>query len=192
VDAAVTVEDISACLEACTAHGAEELHVLGWTWPPDVAGPGSAVADHAAEHGVRLILRQIPREVMEPAPARITDADFFELRRIAVDVMPTGRPCELVVELRDFLVAHPELVPAAVRTNVQRWSDYVDYWAVDWCPSDDTFRPGWTAYRTRADRSLALRSAPHRYPAPGRYRLRVQVIDIFGHETSQLHDGPAL
>ena len=36
---------------------------------------------------------------------------------------------EMVVYLDDFVIPNPELVPDEVRRKIQKWSDYVDYWA---------------------------------------------------------------
>jgi adenine-specific DNA-methyltransferase len=47
---------------------------------------------------------------------------------------------------------------------------------------------GWVAYRTRKNRKLPLVSDPHTYEKPGRYRIVVKVIDIFGNDTSQAYD----
>ena len=48
--------------------------------------------------------------------------------------------------------------------------------------------PDWVIYRTRRDRTLALTSDPHAYDKPGRYRVLVKVVDIFGNDTSQALD----
>jgi adenine-specific DNA-methyltransferase len=63
-----------------------------------------------------------------------------------------------------------------------------DYWAVDWDFQNDTFMQGWVAYPTRKDRKIALACDPHNYGKPGRYRILVKVIDIFGNDTSQAFD----
>ncbi|MCZ6558165.1 MAG: site-specific DNA-methyltransferase [SAR324 cluster bacterium] len=73
------------------------------------------------------------------------------------------------------------------------WADWVDYWAVQFeaveceaapaaalCAGEATFVPSWWASRSYKARRLPLSSPAHVYPAPGRYTLRVQVIDIFG------------
>ena len=44
----------------------------------------------------------------------------------------------------------------------------------------------WQSFRTRKDRNLELKSAPHTYPKPGRYTVAVKVIDIFGNDTMTL------
>lgn len=80
------------------------------------------------------------------------------------------------------------MIPEDVRQKISKWSDYIDYWAVDWNFREDTFMQGWVAYRTRKDRKLPLVSDSHEYEAPGSYRVVVKVIDIFGNDTSQIVD----
>ena len=63
------------------------------------------------------------------------------------------------VTLKDFVIPNSELIPDEVRDKVRKWSDYIDYWAVDWDFRNDTFMQGWVAYRTRKDRTLPLTSA---------------------------------
>jgi adenine-specific DNA-methyltransferase len=60
--------------------------------------------------------------------------------------------------------------------------------AVDWDFQNDTFMQGWVAYRTRKERKLPLVSDPKVYENPGRYRILVKVIDIFGNDTTQAFD----
>src|SRR5262244_758679 len=59
-----------------------------------------------------------------------------------------------------------ELIPEEVRGKVKKWSDYIDYWAVDGNFQNDTFMQDWVTYRTRRDRKLALISDPHTYDKP--------------------------
>lgn len=97
------------------------------------------------------------------------------------------------VTLEDFVLPNPELVPDAVRAKITAWSDYVDYWAVDFTYGTqtddkspggrDTFRNQWQSYRTRASRALEL-TAEHGYEAPGQYVVLVKVVDIFGNDTT--------
>ena len=69
---------------------------------------------------------------------------------------------------------------------MKKWSDYVDYWAVDWNYQNDTFNHGFVTYRTKQDRSLALKSDPHDFDTPGKYQVMIKVIDIFGNDTSKI------
>ncbi len=94
----------------------------------------------------------------------------------------------MTVTLKDFMIPIQELIDAETREKIKKWSDYIDYWAIDWDFQNDTFMQGWVTYRTRQDRTLTPASDPHTYDAPGRYRRLVKAIDIFGNDTSQAFD----
>ena len=181
VDAPVTISEIDSAMEECIRVKQKELHVLGWEWE---MGLQDLVVQDARNKSVKLLLLQIPREVMEQQVADKGDVRFFELAYLDADVR---KPKKLTaqVTLRDFVIPNAELIPDDVRSKVGKWSDYIDYWAVDWDFRNDTFMQGWVAYRTRKDRSLPLTSDPHKYEKRGRYRVLVKVIDIFGNDTSQ-------
>ncbi len=183
VDSPVTIDEIVACVDECIALKAKELHILGWEWEMGLHDP---MTDEAKSRGVQLVLRQIPREVMEQQAAAKGDVAFFELAYLDVEIKPRKGKREFAAHLRKFVIPNPELVPDDVRSKIKNWSDYVDYWAVDWTFADDTFIQGWVTYRTRKNRSLDLESDPHTYDAPGEYAVMVKVIDIFGNDTSKI------
>ncbi|HEB74925.1 MAG TPA: site-specific DNA-methyltransferase [Nitrospirae bacterium] len=193
VDAPVTIDEVNAALDECVQLKQPELHVLGWEWEMGLAGPnnsyrkGSPMHEIAKAKGVKLVLLQIPREVMEQQAVEKGDVQFFELAYLEVEIK---KPRKLTVEvtLKDFVIPNTELIPEDVRSKIKKWSDYIDYWAVDWDFQNDTFMQGWVTYRTRKNRTLALTSDPHTYEKPGRYRILVKVVDIFGNDTSQAYD----
>ncbi len=92
----------------------------------------------------------------------------------------------VTVKLEDFVIPNPDLVPDEVRSKVKKWSDYIDFWAVDWNYQGDTFHNEWQTYRTRKGPTLRLISDPHLYTETGSYSILVKVIDIFGNDTTQL------
>ena len=184
VDAPVTIDEINAAVAECVQVRQTELHVLGWEWE---MGLYDLMVAEAKQQGVRLLLLQIPREVMEQQAVDKGDIQFFELAYLEVAI---GKPGKLTatVTLKDFVIPNTELIPEEVRSKVKKWSDYIDYWAVDWHFQNDTFMQDWVTYRTRRDRKLALTSDPHTYDRPGHYRVLVKVVDIFGNDTSQAFD----
>lgn len=194
VDAPVTIAEIDAAVDECAKLKQGELHVLGWEWE---MGLYDLMVEAAKKKGVKLLLLQIPREVMEQQAAAKGDVRFFELAYLEAEIQrpsprpsPKGRGSDLAaqVALKDFVIPNTELIPEEVRSKVKKWSDYIDYWAVDWDFQNDTFMQGWVAYRTRKERKLPLSSDPHAYEKPGKYRILVKVIDIFGNDTSQAFD----
>ncbi len=86
----------------------------------------------------------------------------------------------------------------------KHWTDWIDYWSVDFdfeskreiirvqhpdtgeweeqWTGDYVFENEWQSFRTKKDRSLELTSVAHECP-PGRYKLAVKVVDIFGNDT---------
>jgi len=181
VDAPVTIDEINACLDECLAIQQKEVHVLGWEWE---MGLYDLMTDAAKGRGVKLVLLNIPREVMEQQAVDKGDVQFFELAYLQVEIkQEKGR--KIVVSLKDFVIPNTELIPEEIRSMIKKWSDYIDYWAIDWDFRNDTFMNGWVTYRTRKDRTLALKSDAHIYENPGKYVVMVKVVDIFGNDTSQ-------
>ena len=184
VDAPVTIAEIDASVDECAKLKQGELHVLGWEWE---MGLYDLMVEAAKKRGVKLLLLIIPREVMEQQAAAKGDVRFFELAYLEAEIK---QPKKLTVKvaLKDFVIPNTELIPEEVRSKVKKWSDYIDYWAVDWDFRNDTFMQGWVAYRTRKDRTLPLTCDAHTYEKAGKYRILVKVIDIFGNDTSQAFD----
>lgn len=184
VDAPVTITEIDAAVDECTKLKQKDLHVLGWEWE---MGLQNLMVPEARKKGVKLLLLQIPREVMEQQAAAKGDVRFFELAYLEAEIK-SRKKLTAEVALKGFVIPNTELIPEEVRSKVKKWSDYIDYWAVDWDFRNDTFMQGWVAYRTRKERALTLVSDPHTYEKPGKHRVLVKVIDIFGNDTSQAHD----
>ncbi len=184
VDAPVTIAEIDAAVDECVELKQPELHVLGWEWE---MGLYDLMVEAAKKKGVKLLLLQIPREVMESQAAAKGDVRFFELAYLEAEIK-TPKKLTAQVSLKDFVIPNTELIPEEVRSKVKKWSDYIDYWGVDWDFQNDTFMQGWVAFRTRKERKLTLTSDQHIYEKLGSYRILVKVIDIFGNDTSQAFD----
>ena len=193
VDAPVTIGDVEGALNECARAQQKELHVLAWDWEMGLQSgtelqSGSLIHRVAKGLGVRLRLLQIPREVMEQQAADKGDIQFFELAYLEAKIDRGGRVRERRVRLTDFVVPNPDSVREDVQVKITKWSDWIDYWAVDWDFRHDSFMQGFVAYRTRKERRLKLISDPHTYEEPGRYQVLVKVVDIFGNDTSRAWD----
>jgi len=181
VDAPVTLSEINEALEECAANKFRGLDVLGWEWE---MGLHDLVTAEARKRGVDLRLLTIPREVMDPRAVQAGDIEFYELAYL--DITLERRDSEVQVVLKNFIIPNEDLVPEEVREKIKRWSDYVDFWAVDWEYQGDTFHNQWQSYRTRKHPALRLESDWHNYHESGKYQVMVKVIDIFGNDTTKL------
>ena len=182
VDAPVTIDEVSKSLDECVATGQKELHILGWEWE---MGLNDTVDQLASERSVRMKLLAIPREVMEARAVDRGDIRFFELAHLdcTIDVRPKR---QAAVILSGFAMSEGDGIDPEVLARIEKWSDFVDYWAIDWDFKNDTFVNGWVGYRTRKERRLSLKGDPHTYEAPGTYRIAVKVVDIFGNDTTKV------
>lgn len=180
-DASVTRDEVMNAVRECQANRYTALDVLGWEWE---MGLHDTVRDEARRLGVDLRLLYIPREVMDKRAVEAGDVHFYELAYLKTSLLQDGRT--VTVRLDDFIIPNPDLVPDEVRSKVKKWSDYIDFWAVDWNYAGDTFHNEWQTYRTRKSPTLRLISDPHTHAEPGKYRILVKVIDIFGNDTTQL------
>ena len=91
----------------------------------------------------------------------------------------------------------------------KQWTDWIDYWSVDFdfeskreiirlkdeetgvweeiWTGDYVFENEWQSFRTKKDRSLELKSIFHKC-TPGRRKIGVKVVDIFGNDTMTIVD----
>ncbi|MDQ2762989.1 MAG: site-specific DNA-methyltransferase, partial [Pseudomonadota bacterium] len=186
VDAPVTVGDVKQIVlehRRAIGTGAEapttsRIDLLGWDFAFEL---NEVAKQQAALASVDFHFVRIPREVLEKRAVEQGDIAFYELAALAVEVLHKERTVTL--ELTDFVIPLDD-VPDDVQRAVTHWTQWIDYWAVDWDNNDDTFHNQWQTYRTRKDPSLQ-KSAAHSYDQPGGYTVVVKVIDILGNDTTK-------
>jgi hypothetical protein len=89
----------------------------------------------------------------------------------------------------------------------KKWTDWIDYWSVDFdfaskreivrvkneatgaieeqWTGDFIFENEWQSFRTKKERGLELKTPFHECK-PGRYKIAVKVVDIFGNDTMKI------
>jgi adenine-specific DNA-methyltransferase len=154
------------------------VDVLGW----DFAFEVNEVAKQTAERaGLEVRFVRIPREILDKRAVEQGDVKFFELAALDVDVKTKGRM--IAVSLQEFVIPTDD-VPDEIQKAITDWSQWIDYWAVDWDNRGDAFHNEWQAYRTKKAPAL-VKSASHEYESPGTYQVVIKVIDILGNDTTK-------
>jgi DNA modification methylase len=180
VDSIVTEREVRDAIEEARAIGAKSLDVLGWDFE---MGLDELIGRISEEYGVKARLVQIPREALEVrSPAR-EEIKFFDLNYLDVDCKVEGR--KVTITLKDFKIANPEYLRDDVRRKIKKFSDLIDYWAVDFNYKNDTFHNMAQEFRSRKHPTLKT-SLSYSYPEPGEYFILVKVVDIFGNDTNKL------
>ncbi len=186
VDAPVSVGDvtqIAAEFKRAIGTGKDApktngVDVLGWDFAFEL---NEVAKQQAAAANIQMRFLRIPRDVMDKRAVEQGDIKFFELAALSVEVKINKR--NVFLKLKDFVIP-PDDVPEEARKAVKHWSQWIDYWAVDWDNRSDTFHNEWQTYRTRKDKSLQL-EITHSYADPGEYTIVVKVIDILGNDTTK-------
>ncbi|MBP9017290.1 MAG: site-specific DNA-methyltransferase [Paludibacteraceae bacterium] len=154
------------------------IDVLGWDFAFEL---NETALQFAAENKVDLKFKKIPREVLEKKAVEQGDIKFFELAHLETDLKTEDK--KVTLTLTDFIVP-PDDVPEEVRQKITHWSQWIDYWAVDWNYRDDTFHNEWQAYRSKKNPKIELSTAKT-YEHTGEYAIIVKVIDILGNDTTK-------
>ena len=188
VDAPVAIDDVQRVVDEFgnavgTGAGAPTtagVDILGWDFGLEVDTEARELGRKA---GVNVRLLRIPREVMDQKAVAAGDIQFFELAALSVEPKVNRRQRNVTLSLQDFAMPL-DGVPEQVRAAVTHWSQWIDYWAVDWDYRNDTFNNQWQSYRTRQDPQLQ-RNIAHTYEGRGNYTIVVKVIDILGNDTTR-------
>lgn len=185
VEAPVTVDDIKASIkEFWKLVGKEKsaqvngIDFLGWDFAFDV---NETAKQFAAENKVNVSFKKIPREVLEKKAVEQGDIKFYELASLKIKSKTEKK--KVTISLDNFIIP-PDDVPQDIQGKITHWSQWVDYWAIDWNYRDDTFHNEWQSYRTKQNSKLEL-SANNIYEKAGKYTVLVKVIDILGNDTTK-------
>ena len=186
VDAPVAVEDIKSTIrEFWKLVGKDKsiqtngIDFLGWDFAFDI---NETAKQFASENKVDVSFKKIPREVLEKKAVEQGDIKFYELASLTIKSKTDNK--KLIISLENFIIP-PDDVPQEVQGKISHWSQWVDYWAVDWNYRDDTFHNEWQSYRTKQDPKIEL-SVSHLYSESGKYTVLVKVIDILGNDTTKV------
>jgi DNA modification methylase len=155
------------------------VDILGWEFAFELNEVAKQIATEA---NVNIAFKKIPREVLDKRAVEQGDIRFFELAALSVDVKVNKK--EVTLELTDFVIP-PDDVPEDVQRAITHWSQWIDYWAVDWDFKDDTFHNQWQSYRTKKEPNLQ-KEVTHTYDEAGNYTVVVKVIDILGNDTTKV------
>ncbi len=186
VDAPVTVGDVRQIATEFRkvvgtgkhAPTSKSVDVLGWDFAFEL---NEVARQEAAKAGIEMHFVRIPREVLEKRAVEQGDISFYELAALSVDVDVKKRAA--TVALTDFVIPVDD-VPADVQKAIKQWTQWIDYWAIDWDNKGDTFHNEWQSYRTRKSSDIEMKTT-HDYEASGAYVVVIKVIDILGNDTTK-------
>lgn len=225
---------VDEIVQQCKTNNAVEVDLLAFEFGMGVVPDA---IDEAKTQGVKLNLKQIPREVfdkkaVEEGAVKFSDVGYLEAKF-------KTKKLEIAVELVDFSIFYSQdaleldgesltkgkskvVLDNGVIKKISKskegivkiediatnWVDWIDYWAIDFNYEDrqelkivkhddgkieqiatgrNVFENMWQSFKTKSSK-IELSSAKYEYPKPGKYKVAVKVIDLFGNDTTRIFD----
>jgi len=106
-----------------------------------------------------------------------------QVKTLNLEVHINNQENEVIVELKNYNISFTNLISEDVINKIESFSDWIDYWAIDYNYRGPVFNNMWVSFRTPKKRKLSLKSEAYFYGTPGKYDLSVKIINIFGIET---------
>ena len=179
--------------------------------PAEVFDKRAVERNQVVFHDVAAI-EVTPRLKKNSVAVELTDFSVFYSQDsiAAAEASLKNKKSKIVVERGQIVKVSKDNDGIVSREVLTRnWTDWIDYWAVDFnfeskreivrvkseesgdweevWTGDYIFENEWQSFRTKKDRSLELSSVFHECK-PGRRKLAVKVVDIFGNDTMTIVD----
>lgn len=230
----VSTKLIQDIVDECKAKNLTKVDVLGFDYEMGV--DFQEYKDQGIDIAFRIIPREVfDKKAVEKGQVKFYDVAYIEVKPIikgrvnskelsleltdfsvfynqdateetTESLQPGG--VKIVVENGQVVKISKDKVSEIVSREVltKKWSDWIDYWAVDFNFADrkeivsETDKDGnvvekwtgdyifdneWQSFRTKKNRNLELVSAPKEI-TKGTYKVAVKVVDIFGNDTTRI------
>ena len=179
--------------------------------PADVFDKRAVERNQVVFHDVSFIEVRPHRDGAKVAVELTDFSVFYSQNSIAhAEATLKNKKSKIVVEKGRIVKVSKDKDGAVSREQLTKvWTDWIDYWSVDFdyeskreiirvqnpdtreweeqWTGDYVFENEWQSFRTRKDRSLELKSVFHEC-SPGRRKIAVKVVDIFGNDTMTIID----
>ncbi|MBN1803029.1 MAG: site-specific DNA-methyltransferase [Candidatus Lokiarchaeota archaeon] len=114
------------------------------------------------------------------------EIDLHSIERPRLVLISHVNENKVRVEIKDYIVPYENLVLPEIRNNIRKFSDWIDYWSVDFNHDEQQeFCLDWVSFRTPKKRTLKMISKTQTYDKPGSQLIKIHVVDICGIETRQ-------
>lgn len=122
----------------------------------------------------------IPTEFLKNTNEEALKLQMNERPDLNVQIRQNDNKVE--IELIEYKVPFIDLISEKVQKNIRVFSDFIDYWAIDF-DYNDSFKNMWFSCRNPKSRILSLKSNSYQYNSSGSYYIVIKTIDIFGIES---------
>lgn len=231
IDFPVTKAIIDDIYKECQEKLITNIDVLGFEFE---MGLKPYIEQEMNEAGVDLKLKNIPREVFDRRAVEKGQVKFYDIAYLEIEPIVKNNKVQVKLKdfITTFTQDDLEEVEQSLKkggnkvviedgnivkiakdkdgilkrdTLTKQWTDWVDYWAVDFnyqhkkeiirvtrdgeekeeWTGNYIFENEWQSFRTKKNPEIEPISMSHTYSNPGRYQIAVRVVDILGQDTLQ-------
>ena len=129
---------------------------------------------------------EIPQDFLRKKIQNSIEFNNLEKPEFTIDIKIKSN--EVIIELRDYIIPYVDLISEKVKAQVKSFSDWIDFWAINFNHVPEIFNTEWVSFRTPKNRELKLISSPFIYKISGNYTISIKVIDILGTESIQNYE----
>lgn len=197
LNAPVSMDEVRNTIKECVDNNITKLDVLGWEWAYEV---NDLAKELAKKQGIDLRLIQIPsvNEIKSALvgfdlkllkiPEQVIEQQLLKNIRFSevsyLEIEPKLNSKQVSIKITDFQVPPSDWLDE-IKDSIKKYSNLIDYWAIDWDYQGDTFHNQWQTYRTKKEPKIDI-EAKRAYEKSGEYVIMVKVVDIFGNDTNRV------
>ncbi|MHA1335337.1 MAG: DNA methyltransferase [Promethearchaeota archaeon] len=86
----------------------------------------------------------------------------------------------VVISLKDYIIPYKNFIKDNILRNINKFSDWIDFWAIDFNYNGEIFNYDWYSFRSPKNRKIILKTPPYYYNTSGTFEIMIKVVNIFG------------
>ncbi|MHA1468687.1 MAG: hypothetical protein ACTSP6_11510, partial [Promethearchaeota archaeon] len=158
--------------------GFSSLDILIWDISDDAY---KIVEELIKQESMEIRIKKLPDDFVHNLTNEVYRPKLYDIYACKIGLKVSDENKRVLIKLLNIDIEHNDFVNDKIKQKVKDYSDYIDYWAIDYDYNGKEFRPDWYSFKTRKRRSMEFTST-HEYEASGEHTILIKIVDIFGNE----------
>ena len=158
--------------------GFSSLDILIWDISDDVY---KIVEELIKQESMEIRIKKFPDDLIHNLTNETYRPKLYDIYACKIGLKVSDENKNVLIKLLNVDIEHNEFVNDKIKQKAKDYSDYIDYWAIDYDYDDKESRPVWYSFKNRKRSSIKLTSN-HEYEESGKHTILINIVDIFGNE----------
>ncbi len=133
------------------------------------------------QESMEIRIKKLPDDLVDNLMNETYRPKLYDIYACKIGLKVSDENKKVLIKLLNIDIEHNEFVNDKIKQKAKDYSDYIDYWTIDYDYNGKEFRPEWFSFKTRKRRSIELTST-HEYGASGEPTILIKIVDIFGND----------